>query len=40
MAKIRMKSAYYKQFRNGLISREVNNRIKYVLKAINRDKEN
>ena len=41
MAKIRMKSAYYKQFRNGLISREVNNRIKNKLnKEIKQDKQN
>ena len=41
MAKIRMKSAYYKQFRNGLISREINNRIKNKLnKEIKQDKKN
>ena len=41
MAKIRMKSTYYKQFRNGLISRETNNRIKNKLnKEIKQDKKN
>ena len=37
--KIKMKSNYYKQFRNGIITREENNRLKNRLnKEINRDK--
>ena len=39
MAKIKLKSNYYKLFKNGLISREENNRLKNRLnKEINRDK--
>ena len=39
LAKIKLKSTYYKQFKNGIISREVNNRLKNRLnKEINRDK--
>ena len=41
MAKIKMKSNYYKQFKNGIITREENNRLKNRLnKEINRDKSN
>ena len=41
MAKIKLKSNYYKLFKNGIISREVNNRMKNRLnKEINRDKNN
>ena len=40
MAKIKLKSNYYKQFKNGTISREENNRLKNRLnKEINRDKD-
>ena len=39
MAKIKLKSNYYKQYRNGIISKEENNRLKNKLnKEINRDK--
>ena len=39
MAKIKLKSNYYKQYRNGIISNEENNRLKNKLnKEINRDK--
>ena len=41
MAKIKLKSNYYKLFKNGIILREVNNRMKNRLnKEINRDKNN
>ena len=41
MAKIKQKSEYYKQYRNGLITKEENNRLKNRLnKEINRDKSN
>ena len=40
MAKIKLKSNYYKQFKNRTISREENNRLKNRLnKEINRDKD-
>ena len=40
MAKIKLKSNYYKQFKNGTISREENNRLKNRLnKEINHDKD-
>ena len=39
LANIKLKSTYYKQFKNGIISREENNRLKNRLnKEINRDK--
>ena len=39
LAKIKQKSIYYKQYKNGIISREENNRLKNRLnKEINRDK--
>ena len=41
MAKIKLKSTYYKQFRHGTISREAHNRLKNRLnKEINQDKKN
>ena len=41
MAKIKMKSNYYKQYRNGIISKEEHNRLKNRLnKEINLDKKN